>query len=81
MEKNEFDDISARARVEGRRFVVVSGSESGHCCFRATVVDTHAPDIINEGGNDCCYGYRTVCECFDCAKAEAVADALNASAS
>jgi|GEM_PF-5983942 len=50
------------------RYQVVKGSESAHCCFEATVVDTEKevhdrPDWV--------------CECFDPARAHAIADALN----
>lgn len=45
------------------RYVVVSGSESGHCCFEFTVVDTQEE--------------TTVCECFDEVSAVKIADALN----
>lgn len=47
------------------RYKVVEGSESAHCCFEATVVDTQ---FCNE----------LVCECFDMESAQKIADALNA---
>jgi hypothetical protein len=51
------------------RYQVVKGSESGHCCFEATVIDTEKEVL---GHPD------WVCECFDPPRAHAIADALNA---
>lgn len=48
------------------RFKVVEGSESGHCCFVATVVDTEKTSIA-----------AIVCECLEPEDAQRVADALN----
>ena len=50
------------------RYKAVEGSESGHCCFDATVVDTQAPNPL----------FCWVCECFDMGNAQKIADALNA---
>lgn len=56
---------------ESKRYQVRDGSESSHCCFLATVVDTTKP-----------YGnarrHETVCECFEYEHAQMIADALNA---
>jgi len=52
-----------------KRHRVVKGSESGHCCFEATVIDT-AKEVA--GHPD------WVCECFDLSRAHAIADAMNA---
>lgn len=51
------------------RYKVIKGSESGHCCFEATVVDTHVQTL----GHD-----DWVCECFDLPRAHQIAEALNA---
>lgn len=51
------------------RYRVISSSESGHCCFEATVVDTVEND---EFGQD-----KTMCECFDIVEARKIAEALN----
>lgn len=51
------------------RYKVVKGSESGHCCFEATVVDTQT----HTNGE-----FDEVCECFNMEIAQEVADALNA---
>lgn len=53
------------------RFKVVEGSESKHCCFDATVVDTTKPWSADR--------YEPVCECFESEDAKMIADALNAS--
>lgn len=54
------------------RYKVVEGSETGHCCFGATVVDTHAPRHGWEGKFD------WVCECYGLKDAQKITDALNA---
>lgn len=51
------------------RYQVVMGSESAHCCFEATVIDT-AKEVL--GHPD------WVCECFDPPRAHDIAAALNA---
>lgn len=62
------------------RYVVVSGSETAHCCFEATVVDTARPRVI--GGKpfapNGAQRYENVCECLDVEDAEMIANALNA---
>lgn len=57
------------------RYVVVAGSQSAHCCFGASVVDTTRPYMIagKQWGNL----FEEVCECFYEADAEAIAHALN----
>lgn len=59
------------------RYKVVGGSQSAHCCFTATVVDTYNPVIID--GEHYENQFAQVCECFDLEDAEKIADALNAS--
>lgn len=63
------------------RYKVVEGSQSAHCCFDATVVDTTKPTLI--GGKPYCPDgvprYDSVCECFDEESANLIADALNRS--
>lgn len=63
------------------RYHVIEGSQSGHCCFDATVVDTSKPEIVNgehykdrEGR----FRYEIVCECFSMEDAQLICDALNA---
>lgn len=50
------------------RYKAVEGSESWHCCFEATVVDTQAPILDSSAW---------LCECFDMETAQKIADALN----
>lgn len=57
------------------RYQVVDGSQSAHCCFAATVVDTHKPIII---GDDVTDEYDPVCECMERGDADKIAAALNA---
>lgn len=54
------------------RYKAVEGSESAHCCFEATVVDTQTPRPSFCGDPD------WVCECYDMETAQKIADALNA---
>lgn len=64
------------------RYVVVEGSESAHCCFAASVVDTiqetdyapHVPAGRMEGR------YHAICECMELEKARAIARAMNIAA-
>lgn len=65
------------------RYAIYNGSQSAHCCFEATVVDTTKPDIIcgehyKDSGPDGQYHYEAVCECFSVEDAELVCKALNA---
>ena len=62
------------------RYKVIDGSNSGHCCFVSTVVDTLRPLIIHgkpyhndDGGPQ----FETVCECFEAEDAKKIAAALN----
>ena len=61
------------------RYQVIKGSQSCHCCFEATVVDTSKPDMIGETQFVGQYGpeFEIVCECFDMADAEKICHALN----
>lgn len=58
------------------RYKVVSGSQSAHCCFEATVVDTARPFTI--AGHQRDGKFEAVCECFELSDAERIAAALNA---
>jgi hypothetical protein len=64
------------------RYRVVEGSQSGHCCFDFTVVDTERPEII--GGKpyvvDGVPHYESICECLEREQADLIVNALNASA-
>lgn len=62
------------------RFQVREESQSGHCCFEATVVDTDKPDMLRgeHYAPDGVPRYEPVCECFDMDEARMIADALNA---
>jgi hypothetical protein len=67
--------VSETKAAKGR-FIVVDGSQSGHCCFQVTVVDTTKPVMI--GGKHYNGEFEPMCECFDSEIAEAIAAALNA---
>lgn len=65
------------------RYQIYKGSQSAHCCFEATVVDTTKPTMIGDkhykdAGDDGQFHYEPVCECFDTADAEMICGALNA---
>lgn len=63
------------------RFVVVEGSQSAHCCFDYTVVDTQRPVIIHgKQYIDSRSGlpqFESLCECMNREDADAIASALN----
>lgn len=63
------------AYTPATRYRAVEGSESGHCCFTATVIDLAEPEMHSEG-----YWlgwYDRVCECFSIEDAKYIAEALN----
>lgn len=64
------------------RYQVREGSQSAHCCFDATVVDTARPIVIGGKpyGRDGASQFEEVCECFSVEDAATIADALNAQA-
>lgn len=57
------------------RYIVVNGSQSAHCCFEFTVVDTMRPRMIR--GQHYMGEFESVCECFGREEADLIADALN----
>jgi len=62
------------------RYKIAEGSQSWHCCFQYTVVDTDKPQMI--GGkvyinNDGEIEYDPVCECFEKEDAVLIVNALN----
>jgi hypothetical protein len=61
------------------RYRVVEGSQSAHCCFEATVVDTTRPLMV--AGEHYLGRFEEVCECFEVEDAELIAAALNATRS
>lgn len=52
------------------RYQIVEESQSAHCCFRYTVIDTTQADDFHP--------HRAICECFGREEAELIASALNA---
>lgn len=62
------------------RYEVRDGSQSGHCCFESTVVDTEEPSMANGeqlDDDDDNPRFDSVCECFNKDDAEKIAVALN----
>lgn len=57
------------------RYLVVEGSQSWHCCFDWTVVDTTQPVII--AGDHYKGQFEAVCECFEQWQASEICEALN----
>jgi hypothetical protein len=53
-------------------FRAIEGSQTAHCCFEATVVDTTQPNTAYPER------FREICECFSLEEAQFIADALNA---
>lgn len=58
------------------RYQVVKGSQTAHCCFEATVVDTATP--LRDSGDEPMEWFEDVCECLSVEHAEMIAKALNA---
>lgn len=54
------------------RFIVVEESDSGHCCFKASVLDMAKPIDINDY-----HGHECVCECLRVDDAKRIAEVLN----
>lgn len=57
------------------RYKIVEGSQSGHCCFDWTIVDTTDPVMMH--GHQYEGQFEPVCECFNEEDAQLVVDALN----
>jgi hypothetical protein len=57
------------------RYKVVEGSQSDHCCFYWTVVDTTRPVVIGE--THWKGMYEAVCECFKWEDADNICASLN----
>ena len=61
------------------KYKLIKESDSGHCCFVASVIDMTKPhyhcDDINEELEP--LSYDCVCECFSVENAQKVCDALN----
>lgn len=57
------------------RWETRKGSQSGHCCFDATVVDATKPLMI--GGKQYEDHCEMICECYSMKDAEKIAAALN----
>lgn len=53
--------------IRNLRYGIVTGSESGHCCFHYTILDNHRPSEY----------WMNVCECFEYEDVKKVCDALN----
>jgi len=56
------------------RYKLIDGSQSSHCCFEFTIVDTTKP--IANLNKELVY-YEEVCETFDRQSAELILNALN----
>jgi len=55
------------------RYKVIEDSQSGHCCFDWTVVDTETPHSVYASLGL----FEAVCECFEKEQAKLVCAALN----
>lgn len=54
------------------RYVIQEGSNSGHCCFEYSIVDTHRKNQSLH------HEYHTICECFYEKDAVLIKEALEA---
>lgn len=53
------------------RFIILEDSDSGHCCFEHSILDTtKMNDVWPEK-------YESICETFDIESAESICEALN----
>jgi hypothetical protein len=62
------------------QYKVIKGSESAHCCFEATVVDTTKPELDGDGNQIFIEGhpwYESICETFSIEDAELICLAMN----
>ena len=56
------------------RYKIIEGSESGHCCFDATILDTHQPEDLTKDGTPY---YHNLAECFYIEDATLIVNALH----
>jgi hypothetical protein len=66
------------------KYQIFEGSQSTHCCFDATVVDTTKPEMVGGEqykGEDGQLHYKAICECFNRDDAVRICEALNAAES
>lgn len=63
------------------RYKIIEGSETGHCCFESTIVDTHRFNEVPEGSLASKLPPKPVivAEVFNLSDAELIVDALNES--
>lgn len=66
-----WDKIPVGTTRTVERYKVMEGSQSAHCCFEWTVLDTEQKEEYTESG------FLAVCECFERADAEKIAISLN----
>ena len=62
------------------RYKVINESESAHCCFKATVIDTDQKILDGDGNHmlsDGRFKYESVCETFSIEDAELICSSLN----
>jgi hypothetical protein len=55
--------------ITKKRYLTIEGSQSCHCCFRWTIVDTYQPKIYHK--------WPSVCECYEHEDARRIEHALN----
>lgn len=75
--RRPFKDYAEEPSCEMKspRYTVVNESQSCHCCFKYTVVDTNDPVILN--GKHYNNRYEPMCETFTKEDAELICAALN----
>ena len=67
--------LRKRFQIMKDRYKVELGSQSGHCCFEYTVVDTTKPYMV--AGKQYRDRFQGICECFDKGIADQICEALN----
>lgn len=73
LKENNIELIRSEKKTKGvdDRFVILEDSDSGHCCFEYSILDT---EKINEVWSE---KYESICETFDIESAESICEALN----
>lgn len=56
------------------RYEIVEGSQTGHCCFVATIIDTYTNRNLYPKDLE----HNALCECMDVDDAQKICAALNA---
>lgn len=76
MQRDQKQELLEKLLDDEARYHVVPWSESAHCCFDATVVDTSAQTSYSTHDY---LVFKSLCECFTMSDANLIAKVLNRS--